>query len=156
MKRFEFPLDRLLAVKRQLERAAEQDQLRARRALDDARAAAARLHADLARVADHLAGTVGTAVPPAKWAAAAEASDRLGRAIAAAEAEVAAAEARLAEAARKRTELAAEAEALATLRRQRWDEWRRDAQRADQADLDELGLRRWQAALPEAGPPDAR
>ncbi|MBX9626902.1 MAG: hypothetical protein K2X82_24085, partial [Gemmataceae bacterium] len=81
MKRFLFPLDRLLAVKRQLERAAEQDQLRARRAVDDARAVVTGLTADLARVADHLAGTVGTAVPPTKWAAAAETSDRLGRAL---------------------------------------------------------------------------
>ncbi|MBX9578676.1 MAG: hypothetical protein K2X87_00060, partial [Gemmataceae bacterium] len=84
----------------------------------------------------------------------AEASDRLGRSIAAAEEAVAAAEEKLAAAARRRTELATEAEALATLRQKRWDEWRREAQKADQEVLDELGLRRWQAALPEAGPPD--
>lgn len=156
MKRFEFPLDRLLTVKRQLERVAEQDQLRARRAVEEARSAVAALHADLGRVANHLAGTVGRAVPPNQWAAAAVEGDRLGRAIAAAEAAVRAAEDELAAAAKKRTELATEVEALATHRRQRWDDWRRDVQKADQDALDELGLRRWQAAHAEAGPPDAR
>lgn len=155
MKRFVFPLDRLLTVKRQLERAAEHEQFRAARAVEEARAAAAGLRAELARVADHMAGTVGQAVAAARWASAAEASDRLGTAIAAADEAVAAAEEALAVAARKRTELATEAEALATLRQQQWDDWRREAQKADQQELDELGLRRWQAAHAEAGPPDA-
>lgn len=146
MRRFEFPLDRVLTLKRQLEKAAEQEQLRARQAADQARAAVADLAAELDRVAAHLGGAVGRAVPPGQWAAAAELSDRIGQALRAAEAAAAEAEATHEAAARERARLATEVEALATLRQDRLDLWKRDEGRADRERLDEVSLRRWEAA----------
>ncbi|MDB5312216.1 MAG: Flagellar FliJ protein [Gemmataceae bacterium] len=149
MKRFEFPLDRLLKLKRQLEQIAELEQGRAQEAVGRARAALQEHHDQLTRVAEHITASVGRAVAPHQWTAAAAESDRIGHAIRAAEQEVAAAEHQLVAAAQKRAQLATEVEALSTLRRQQWEQWRQEAQKADQQRLDELGLRRWQAARDE-------
>lgn len=148
MKRFEFSLDRLLKVKKQLERLAELEQGRARDAADQARARVADFRAQLDRVADQYA--VGRAMTPTQWAGAADWSERLGRSIRAAEDEAAAAEAKYAAAAQERATLATEVEALTTLRQQQWDKWRQEAKAADQDRLDEVGLRRWMAAQQDA------
>src|SRR5947208_3401858 len=59
VKRFEFSLDRLLKVKRQLERLAELEQHRAREAVDRARAVLEDLRAQLNRVSEQFAASVG-------------------------------------------------------------------------------------------------
>lgn len=146
MKRFEFSLDRLLKTKQQLERLAEMELLRAREAADSARAHLSGLQAQLARAADQFGAAVGRAMAPHQWAAASDLTERLGRSIQAAEQGVAEADGKLNAAARERGQLATEVEALTTLRQQQWDQWRHDAQRADQDRLDEVGLRRWMAA----------
>lgn len=153
MKRFEFSLDRLLKVKRQLEQLAELEQQRARAEVDRTRAALQGLRDQLARVAEHMGASLGRPMAAHQWAAASEMSERLGRSIEASEQEVAKAEGRLQVAAQERAQIATEVEALSTLRQQQWDQWRQDAQQADQERLDELGLRRWQAARGEAASP---
>ena len=146
MKRFEFSLERLLKVKRQRERLAELEQQRARAAVDAARAQVEELRGQLARVADGLGGFVGQAVNPQQWATSYELSERIGRSIQAAEADVEKAEERLWEAQQERAQIATEVEALATLRQQQWDQYKQEVQKANQEQLDELGLRRWMAA----------
>lgn len=151
MKRFEFSLDRLLKVKRQLERLAELEQLRAREALDRARAVLEDLRAQLTRVSEQFTASVGRAMTPHQWSAAADLSERLGQSIRISEQEVEQAEQMLIAAAEHRAQIATEVEALDTLRRQQWEQWQQEAQRADQDRLDELGLRRWLQARDEGG-----
>jgi flagellar export protein FliJ len=155
VKRFEFSLDRLLKVKRQLERLAELEQQRAREAADQARARLTGLREQLDRVAGHYAAAVGRAMTPTQWASASDLSERLGRSIRTGEDEVVAADQKLAAAAQERATLATEVEALSTLRQQQWDRWRQEAKQADQDRLDEVGLRRWMAKQEAEGPADA-
>ncbi|MBA4065306.1 MAG: flagellar export protein FliJ [Isosphaera sp.] len=155
MKRFEFSLDRLLTIKRQLEKLAELEQQRAAAAVERAREKLRGLREQLARVSERFAAAVGSAMTPQQWGSASDLAERLGDGIRAAEDEAAAAERKLAAAAQERAQVATEVEALATLRRQQWDRWRQEAQRADQDRLDELGLRRWQAARDEGAGPQA-
>ena len=146
MKRFEFSLDRLLRVKRQLERLAELEQRRAQDAAERARAKLEALRDQLARISDRFAAAIGRAMAPQQWATAYDMTERLGTSIHASEEEVARAEQKLLAAAQERAQLATEVEAISTLRRQQWDSWRQAAQKADQDRLDEVGLRLWQSA----------
>ncbi len=146
MKRFEFSLDRLLRVKRQLERLAELEQRRAQTAVEQARTALQGHRDQLARVSDQFSAAIGRAMPCHQWAFASDMAERLGRSIGQSEQEVAAAEQTLIVAAQERAQLATEVEAIATLRRQQWELWRQEAQKADQERLDEVGLRLWQRA----------
>ncbi len=148
MKRFEFSLDRLLKVKRQLERLAELEQLQARTEVEKFRATLLELQTQLDRVAGRLTTQDGqsTTGSPHEWAAIADLSRRIGESIEESERGVAVAEQRLAAASQERATVAMEVEALVTLREQQWDHWRREALQADQDRLDEQGLRRWQAA----------
>lgn len=150
MKRFEFSLDRLLRVKRQLERLAELEQSRALGAAEQARATLQGLREQLTRIADRFAASVGRAMAPQQWASASDMTERLGNSIHLSEREVAQAEEKLLAAAQERAQLATEVEAIATLRRQQWDLWRQEAQKADQNQIDEVGLRLWQTARDEA------
>lgn len=152
MKRFEFSLDRLLRVKRQLEHVAELEQRRAQSAVEEARATLGGLHAQLDRIADQFVSAVGRAMAPGQWAGASGMAERVGVSIRASEEAVAAAEQRLHSAAQERAQLATEVEALATLRRQQLEKWQYEAQKADQDALDELVQRRWQAAKDDAEP----
>jgi len=149
VKRFEFSLDRLLRVKRQLERVAELEQQKAQDAVAQARAVLDGYRDQLLRVSDQFAACVGRAMTPHQWSSAAELAERLGRSIADQEQEVARAEARLLAAAQERAQVATEVEAISTLKRQQWDQWKQEAQKADQDRLDEVGLRQWMSALEE-------
>jgi flagellar FliJ protein len=162
VKRFEFSLDRLLRVKRQLERLAELEQRRALEAAEQARAALQGLRDQLSRISDQFAASVGQAMQPYQWASASDLAERLGKSIHGAEQAVEKAEQKLLTAAQERAQLATEVEAISTLRQQQWDLWRHEAQKADQDRLDEVGLRLWQNARDEAeanaveyGKPDA-
>ncbi len=146
MKRFEFSLDRLLAVKRQQERLAELEQQRASQAVDAARARLDGLRAQLGRVSDQFTAAIGRPMAPSQWAAASDMSERIGQSIHQAEHAVDEAVLKLKAAAQERAQVATEVEALSTLRQQQWDQWRQETRQADQSRLDELGIRRWQAA----------
>jgi flagellar protein FliJ len=146
VKKFEFHLDGLLRVKRQLEHLAELEQQKAQQRVADAAARVTSLTDQLAKASDHMAGRVGQAMAAGEWAAAFERADRLGEQIAAAKADVLAAEQVLDTARRERVQVATEVEALSTLRGQQWEQWRQEVAAADQERLDELGLRRWMAA----------
>jgi flagellar protein FliJ len=126
VKRFEFSLDRLLKVKRQLERLAELEQQKAETAAREAHAVVVNLKEQLARVADSLNGSVGQAVSPHQWVNAYQLSDRLGQSIAIAEKAVEAAELKLSEARQQRVQVAAEVEALDTLHHQQKEKWQRE------------------------------
>jgi flagellar FliJ protein len=149
VKRFEFSLDRLLRVKRQLERLAELEQRRAQDAVEQARAALDGLRDQLARISDQFAAAIGRAMTPQQWASASDMTERLGQAIHLSEQEVNRAEQKLHVAAQERAQLATEVEAISTLRRQQWELWKQEAQKADQDRLDEVGLRLWQNARAE-------
>lgn len=146
MKRFEFSLDRLLRVKRQLEHIAELEQKRAQDAAERAHATLLALHAQLDRISDQISASVGRVMAPQQWASASGMAERVGVSIRASEKEVVESEQRLHAAAQERAQLATEVEALATLRRQQVDKWQQEAQKADQNQLDELVQQRWQAA----------
>lgn len=146
MTRFEFPLDRLLALRRQLVRRAEAAQARARLDVTRATAAADAARAALDRHADATAAGVGRTTTVLEWHAAADRTEGFARTIADRDADVAAAQAAYAAADRERARLAREVDALATLRGQRWEEWSREAAKADQERLDEIGVRRWTLA----------
>jgi flagellar FliJ protein len=149
VKRFEFSLDRLLRVKRQLERLAEHEQQRAQNAVELARATLQGFRDQLDRVSDQFSAAVGHAMPPHQWAFASDMAERLGRSIGQSEQEVSTAEQKLFVAAQERAQLATEVEAISTLRQQQWTLWKQEAQKADQDRLDEVGLRLWQLARDE-------
>jgi flagellar FliJ protein len=151
VKRFEFSLDRLLRVKRQLERLAELEQRRAQEAVEAARATLQGFRDQLDRVSAQFSAAVGQAMPPHQWAFAADMAERLGCSIRQSEQDVATAEQKLLVAAQERAQLATEVEAISTLRQQQWTLWKQEAQKADQDRLDEVGLRLWQLARDEDG-----
>lgn len=144
MKRFEFSLDRLLRVKRQLEHIAELEQRRAQLAVEQARTALDGLRDQLASISERFSASIGRPMAPQQWATASGMAERVGQSIRVSEQEVDAAEQRLHGAAQERAQLATEVEALATLRRQQLEKWQQEAQKADQEKLDELVQRRWQ------------
>jgi flagellar export protein FliJ len=145
VQRFEFSLDRVLKVKRQLEALAEREQHRARLAADAAHARAAALRQRLAEVAEAMADRIGQATAPHQWLAAFETSERLGEAITAADRHADECDARLHAAARERAQVAGEVQALDTLRQQQFDTWRRTYQQAEQDAADEITVQRWSA-----------
>ncbi|MBP3960879.1 flagellar FliJ family protein [Gemmata sp. G18] len=146
MKRFEFSLDRLLRVKKQLEHIAELEQKRAQEATERARATLLALRDQLDRISDKISASVGRVMAPQQWASASDMAERVGVSIRASETEVAEAEQRLHAAAQERAQLATEVEALSTLRRQQVEKWQQEAQKSDQNQLDELIQQRWQSA----------
>lgn len=146
MRRFDFSLDRVLRLKRQVLRLAE---LRQRQAHADHAAAAAeveRLARGLDDAAEALGRDVGRPLPAAAWLGRAEQAARANRLLEAAHAAARATAERLRAADRVRAQAATEVEALVQLRDHRLREFHRAVGRAEQADLDAVGLRRWQAA----------
>ena len=150
MKRFEFSLERLLRVKRQQERLAELEQRRAQDAAEQARARLDGFRDQLSRISDRYAAAIGRIMTPMQWASASDMTERLGNSIRLSEHEVAQAEQKLLTAAQERAQLATEVEAICTLRQQQWTAWRQDAQKADQDQMDEVGLRLWQKSQDDA------
>ena len=146
MKRFEFSLERLLRVKRQQERLAELEQRRAQDAAEQARARLDSFRDQLSGISDRYAAAIGRIMTPMQWASASDMTERLGNSIRLSEQEVAQAEQKLLSAAQERAQFATEVEAICTLRQQQWTAWRQEAQKADQNQMDEVGLRLWQKA----------
>lgn len=146
MKKFEFHLDGLLRVKRQLENLAELEFQKAQLRVAAAEAKVKALSDQLAKASDHMAGRVGHAMAAGEWATAFTRAERLGEQIAAAKQDVLAAEQALESARRERVQVATEVEALTTLRGQQWEKWRQEVAAADTERLDELAMNRWRAA----------
>lgn len=151
MRRFEFHLDGLLRVKRQLEHLAELEQRKAQQRVADAAARVDALTDQLTKASDHIAARVGQAMAAGTWVAAFERAEQLGAMIAVAKQDVFSAEQVLETARRERVQVATEVEALSTLRGQQWEQWRQEVAKADQERLDEFGIRRWAAQLNRAG-----
>jgi flagellar protein FliJ len=146
VKRFEFSLDRMLKVKRQLERLAELEQARAAKVVAEARGTVDGLKSRLLQVSSSVHSAVGQGVSPGQWVNAYAMSEHLGQQIELAEQAAKAAEAKLAAAARNRTAVSQEVESLSSLRRQQWEKWQQEAAAKVQEQLDEVTLRRWMAA----------
>ncbi len=145
MQRFEFRLERVLKLKKQREWLAEVRQKQARAALDAARAAVAVLHDQVARSAAALAaGLAGAAEDPA-WLARQQQALRLGPVIELAESKARQADVQYQEASAARTRIATEVEALLHLRGQEWQVHRLAVLKAQQEQLDEVGMRLWRA-----------
>ncbi len=145
MKRFEFSLDRLLRVKKQLEHIANLELQRAQDAVVKAEANLRLLHDQLVRISDQFATAVGRAMAPQQWASASGMVERVGQSIRVAEREVEETKHKFVEAAQERAQLSTEVEALTTLRKQQFEKWQHEAQKVDQDRLDELVQQRWQA-----------
>lgn len=146
MKRFEFSLDRLLKVKKQLERLAELEQARAAQVVVEARVRVDGLKTRLLSVSSSLHSAVGQGVSPGQWVNAYAMSEHIGRQIELAEQSAKAAEDKLAAAAKQRTAVSTEVEALASLRQQKWEQWQHEAAAKAQEQSDEVTMRRWTAA----------
>jgi flagellar export protein FliJ len=146
VKKFEFSLDQLLRVKRQLERLAGMEQARARQDADRAHARLQDLRSQLTRVSEQLNASVGRSLTPMQWVSVCDMSDRLGQSIRTSEQEVTETEQKFQAATLERNQIATEVEALDNLRQQQLAQWRQGVEKADQERLDDLGMRRWQAA----------
>ena len=150
MKRFEFSLDRLLKVKRQLERMVELEQARAAQAVAEARGTVDGLKSRLEEIAATVQASVSRGAMPDNWTQVYSMSERLGAALDEAERKAQAAEQRLADVSRRRTAAATEVEVLSSLRGQKWDEWKVARAASTQEQLDETTLRRWMNTRVEA------
>jgi flagellar protein FliJ len=146
VKRFEFSLDRLLKVKRQLERMVEMEQSRAAQAVAEARGTVDGLNRRLDQVAASIQSSVVRGALSDLWTSAYSMSEQLGAELDRAEQAVRLAEERLADAARRRTAAATEVEVLASLRGRKWDEWKQENAVKTQEQLDETTMRRWMDA----------
>src|SRR5688500_10560696 len=127
MKRFRFGPERLLVVKGQLERQAEQRQRLARMQLDAAQAEVARLRDQLEMASVAAQGDVGRIVRPDQWTARWHFLTQLSQALVESETRVQQADQKLQEAHRRRAKLATEAESLRHLKQQQWVQHRRAA-----------------------------
>ncbi len=147
MKRFEFRMEQVLKVKQQQERLAELRQQQARFRLEATQAEAAALRDQIHMLAIALEkGMQGTAGQQL-WRDHYERSKLLGQALTAAEAQVLRAERELNEADLRRPQISTEVEALLHVRQEQWQVHRQEMARAQQEQLDEIGLRRWLAGL---------
>jgi flagellar protein FliJ len=148
--KFVFPLERLLRLRRQQERMAEVEALRAKAALDAAQAKAADLRDRLTKLSDELSATVGQTFAARMWTTSADQSMWLSQAIVAADAAVKTAVEAYKAADRKRAGIAAEVEALSTLRGEHLAAFKQEQQKAEQDRVDEAGLRRFTAGVAES------
>ena len=146
MKRFHFRLQRLLKLKRQLERQAELRQSQARASLDAVETEVTGLLDRLTESSRAIESRIGQPVPPDCWVARYQYSAQIGRALDSAETAARFAACKLDEANAARTRVAREAEALSHLRQRQWQAHERQATRTEQQYLDGLSLRRWSAA----------
>ena len=151
MQRFEFRLERVLKLKRQREWLAELRQRQARAALDAARAEVTAILDQIARSAAVLQDGLAAAGRDASWLSRHQQSLRLGGLLELAEAKARQADVRYQEASAARTQIATEVEALQHLRQEEWHDYRLGVLRAQQDQLDEVGMRKWRAG--QDGPP---
>jgi flagellar biosynthesis chaperone FliJ len=152
VKRFAFPLERVLKLKRQRERLAELRQQQARLALSAAEAAVAKVRHEIEQLAARLQRLHAAGADARTWITQYQQSAALADWLEQAEANRLEATRHLEAADRVRTQIAIEVEALVTLRRQQWQAYRADRDHERQQQADELGLRRWQHSSAAAVP----
>ena len=145
MKRFTFELERVLKFKQRREQVAEAQQKQAAVALQAAKVEARALGEQLDRVCLGLQQKLGKPQNTTTWMAVYLQSARLQQALQTAVGKVESA-AQLYDRAALAKQAAVEVEMLVTLRQRKWRDHSRDMQLTAQEQLDELGLRRWQAA----------
>lgn len=158
MKRFYFRLQRVLSLKEQRERMAELRQQQARAGLEAIRAECIHIEDEMQRLATDAAARLRESATLGTWQAHYEQAAFLSDVLTAAQRRAAEAEAQLQEANRLRIQASLEVEALRSLRTREWQDYRKEAARQQQNNLDELGLQRWRANR-AAGPlasPDPR
>lgn len=151
MKRFQFRLERVLSLKEQRERLAEMRQQQAHSRWEAARKECVRIEEELARTAARAKEKMRESAALGTWRSHYEQAARLGELLAAAQRRLAESEKLLQEANRLRIQAALEVETLRDLRLKEWQNYRREAARRQQNQLDELGLQRWLTAQ-DAGP----
>jgi flagellar export protein FliJ len=143
VKAFEFRLERVLNVKRQRERLAE---LRCKQCLLELEGARARVRGFeemLANAAHEAAVQLGQSLTASAWTASEEQAVRIDKALEQAEAACRQADSRYQQAKEALRQIAVEVEALVTLRNEQVQAHRLALQRAQQEQLDDVGLRRW-------------
>jgi flagellar export protein FliJ len=151
VRRFQFRLERVLSLKEQRERLAEMRQQQAAARLEEARSECVRIEEQLAATTTRAAEKLREAAVLGTWQAHYEQAVALGEMLAAAQGRASEAETLLQEANRLRIQAALEVETLRGLRAREWENYRKDAARQQQNNLDELGMQRWMAAQ-GAGP----
>jgi flagellar protein FliJ len=139
---FEFTLERVLKARRQLEKLAEAKQLRARQAAAEARQFVNDCEAEQAAWSEQVATLQGKPLVIHEWQANCERSAFLQQKTDDARLSLKRAEEAATEAARERAAVAAEVEALVTLREGQLDEFKRTQIKLEQERVDEAGLRR--------------
>lgn len=147
MKKFEFSLDRLLKVKRQLERLAELEQQQAHAAVQAATIRIQSLRQQMIEISDKMSSKVGQVSSPSAWVSAYEYSDHLQKMIAVAQVELNQAHMRLRTATEEREQITKEVMAIAKLRDEKYTAWKQEYAASTQAELDEIGLRNWMSQL---------
>jgi flagellar protein FliJ len=143
VQRFTFPLDKVLAFKERKEVVAEGRRRQAEAVLREKEAEVTAIRDKLLQASRDFPARVGEALDKGAWLTGYWQTVRLGEALDAAlkQAEKAGKEYERALAVKKQAAL--EVEVLANLRQQRWQEHRRVLLRAEQVQLDEIGVRRW-------------
>lgn len=145
MQRFEFRLERVLKLKKQRQWLAELRQKQAAAVLEVARAEVAALHEQVARTAATLAAALPGAAEDAAWLTRQQQALRLAPLIEAAERKEREAKLEYDKVSAERTRITTEVEALLHLRGEEWRAHRLGVQRAQQEQLDEVGMRLWRA-----------
>ncbi len=146
MQRFEFRLERVLKLKQQRHRLAELHQQQARARLDAALAAVAVLQGEIGDTAAAAARGLTQPIGRQLWTAYQERVRLLSRTLEAAEVQARQVEQELARADAWRRQIATEVEVLLNLRHEQWQGYCQEVARAQQEQLDELGMRRWLSA----------
>jgi len=136
-------MERVLRLKRQRERQAEQVQQQARTALEAALTEERRWRQCLQEAADAVVGRVGQPLEAAAWIDLSQHATRLGEALRRAEIRSTEAMERLRQASEYRLRASREVEVLLALRSEQFAAYRLAAARAEQQRLDETALRGW-------------
>jgi flagellar export protein FliJ len=145
MKRFDYPLERLLRLKRQEKQMAEFDQLEARGRLDQALTQLAAWEQKLSAATVAIAQRLGALVPANEYLGRHDLVQAIQREIVDARQQVAGAERAWQQANERFSQLAVQVETLQTHRSGHWDEYQHSQQLAEQNQRDELALRKWSA-----------
>ncbi|HZU37498.1 MAG TPA: hypothetical protein VFA18_16375 [Gemmataceae bacterium] len=143
MRRFQFRLERVLKWKQQRERLAELRQQQARVILDAALAQVEQLASQIQQTAADLEQRGVASQSASVWLACYQHTAQLGQALEQAEGKVRQVERQLQQANAARARIATEVESLQLLKRQQWQEHRRQRQRLEQTELDEAGMNQW-------------
>lgn len=151
MTRFVFPLEAVLRLKQRRELLAEIKLKQSAAVLRVAQGEVETLVEQLNQVCENLRGKVGKVQDAAAWLQIYQRSAALEQGLKTAQQRTAAAAHVHVRAAEARRQAAVEVQVLQTLRERQWQEFRTARQRAEQRQLDDAVLRRWQPAQDARG-----